>query len=96
MTDSPLPAGLSKDDRLILGLVVEGLRDSEVALRLGWSQGRVEEAVAQLSQSLGASDRLELVLLALDFIPARSKDTEAKRKPISRVEGEPDVEEGCG
>ena len=96
MTDSPLQTGISEDDRLMLGLVVEGQRDSEIALRLGWSEGRVEEAAARLSQRFGASDRLELVLLALDLIPAWTKNTEAKRKLVSRAEMEPDAGEGCG
>jgi DNA-binding CsgD family transcriptional regulator len=89
MTDSEIQCGLTEDDHLILGLVVEGLRDEEMALRLGWSPGRVEETVARLSQRYRTSDRLELVLLALDLVSGRPNDAEPMRKPVLRAGAEP-------
>jgi DNA-binding NarL/FixJ family response regulator len=48
----------------VIRLVVEGLKDEEIGPRLGISPPEAERLVSSVYDKLGASDRLELIILA--------------------------------
>ncbi len=51
----------------VVALVAEGLRDDEIGSRLGISLAEVRRAVSSACERLGASDRLDLVVLAIYY-----------------------------
>ena len=55
---------LSEGDQELVGLVVVGLTDDEIATQLQIPQHKVVNRIARLLQKLGAQDRVEIVLYA--------------------------------
>ena len=64
---------LSEVELEIISLVVSGLPDREIAMRLGIRKEVVKGHIASIFEKLGVSDRLELVLFA----------TQHKRPPLA-------------
>ena len=56
---------LTPRQRQLMGLVAQGLRNKEIGWALGISEGTVKVYLSRLFVKVGASDRLELALLAL-------------------------------
>jgi DNA-binding NarL/FixJ family response regulator len=57
-------AGLTAREREIVGLVVQGLRNEEVARRIGITEKTVRNHLTAVFDKVGVSSRLELVVLA--------------------------------
>ncbi len=55
------PFGLTQREELVLGLVVEGLSNAEIARRLSRSSRTVEHHVSTLLNKIGASSRLDIL-----------------------------------
>lgn len=60
------PESLTPREREVLGLLADGLRNKEIALRLGASQKTVQFHIANLFGKLGVSSRTEATRVALD------------------------------
>jgi DNA-binding NarL/FixJ family response regulator len=58
------PDALTAREREVLALVAEGLRNKEIAARLGASEKTVQFHIANLFGKLGAQSRTEAVRLA--------------------------------
>ena len=58
------PYGLTERQREILGLVVEGLNNRDIATRLAISEHTVKHHLTQVFNKTGVSTRLELAMLA--------------------------------
>ena len=56
---------LSRRERQLVGLLVEGHKNKEIAYAMTLSEGTVKVYLTRLFQKLGVSDRFELALLAL-------------------------------
>ena len=67
--DAPADAGLSSRETKVIGLLLDGATDHQVAARLGMSSRTVRSVVAQLQQRYGTRSRM-----ALGFQLARSTD----------------------
>jgi DNA-binding NarL/FixJ family response regulator len=64
---APVPAGraaLTSRERDVVSLVVEGLRNEEIARRLGINEKTVRNHLTAVFAKMGVSGRLELVVLA--------------------------------
>jgi DNA-binding NarL/FixJ family response regulator len=55
------PFGLTQREELVLGLIVEGLSNAEIAKRLSRSSRTVEHHVSTLLNKIGASSRLDIL-----------------------------------
>ena len=58
------PVRLTRRERQILNLLMEGCANKEIAMRLGVSTQTVKNQLSALYQKSGVGSRLELVLLA--------------------------------
>jgi DNA-binding NarL/FixJ family response regulator len=58
---------LPEQEQTVVSLVAEGVRDEEIGSRLGISPAEVRRAVSSACDRLGATDRLDLVILAIHF-----------------------------
>ena len=56
---------LAPRQRVLMGLVAQGLRNKEIAWQMGITEGTVKVYLSHLFDRLGVSDRMELALLAL-------------------------------
>ncbi len=61
---------LSPRERQLMGLVAQGLRNKELAWSLGIKESTVKVYISRLFEKVGASDRLELALMALRNLSA--------------------------
>jgi two-component system response regulator DesR len=59
------PVSLSKRQRQLIELLVQGLKNKEIAYRLGISEGTVKAYLTTLFEKVGAKDRFELALYGL-------------------------------
>lgn len=57
---------LTAREREILGLIVKGLRNREIAEVLGTSEGTVRIHVSHILEKLGATDRTEAAVIAIE------------------------------
>ncbi|MDQ1700086.1 MAG: hypothetical protein QOG34_1949 [Frankiaceae bacterium] len=66
LADSSMAARLDIDarDQQLLSLLAQGLNNSEIAERLGYSRGTVKNRVSKLLQTMGARGRTDLVAIA--------------------------------
>jgi DNA-binding NarL/FixJ family response regulator len=64
-------AGLSENDRRLLTAIAEGLRNREIAERLGVSEKTVRNRVTGLLRQLGAANRTQAATIALRADPGR-------------------------
>ena len=59
------PVSLSKRQSELVGLLVQGLKNKEIAASLGISEGTVKAYLTTLYEKVGARDRFELALFGL-------------------------------
>ncbi len=59
------PVSLSKRQSEIIALLTQGLKNKEIAIQLGISEGTVKSYLTSLFQKVGAKDRFELALFGL-------------------------------
>jgi DNA-binding NarL/FixJ family response regulator len=59
------PVSLSKRQSELVGLLVQGLKNKEIATSLGISEGTVKAYLTTLYEKVGARDRFELALFGL-------------------------------
>lgn len=55
---------LTPAERIVLRLLVEGLTDKQISIRLGRSEGTVKKHVSNILGKLGASNRTEAAIIA--------------------------------
>lgn len=56
--------GLSKRERAVVGLLLQGLRNREIASELGIGEGTIKVHLHNIFDKLGVGNRMELALLA--------------------------------
>jgi DNA-binding NarL/FixJ family response regulator len=56
---------LSPRERQLVGLLTEGLRNKEIAVRMNITEGTAKAYLSRLFEKTGASDRFELAMFAL-------------------------------
>ena len=95
-TNRRVQTDFSDDDRSVLERVAEGLTDAEIASQIERPERQVAHSVSRLIQELGAIDRLELTLIALDAASSRKHPKQAQKKPGAGAEGGHNAEEECG
>jgi len=59
------PVALSRRQTQLLGLLVQGLKNREIAAEMGISEGTVKAYLTTLFEKVGARDRFELALYGL-------------------------------
>jgi two-component system nitrate/nitrite response regulator NarL len=79
------PISLSKRQSELVGLLVQGLKNKEIAGVLGISEGTVKAYLTTLYEKVGARDRFELALFGLKNQSARGGDGSAGRPIRSLV-----------
>jgi len=72
------PVGLSRRQTQLLGLLVQGLKNREIAAELGIAEGTVKAYLTTLFEKVGARDRFELALYGLKNL-RNTREAEAGR-----------------
>jgi two-component system, NarL family, nitrate/nitrite response regulator NarL len=72
------PVGLSRRQSQLLSLLVQGLKNREIAAELGISEGTVKAYLTTLFEKVGARDRFELALYGLKNL-RNTREAEAGR-----------------
>ncbi|MDE3198446.1 MAG: response regulator transcription factor, partial [Acidobacteriota bacterium] len=67
-------AKLGNRERQLMALLAQGLKNKEIAWRLGISEGTVKVYLSRLFEKVGASDRFELALHALQGLVPDARD----------------------
>lgn len=80
-----IPGTLSARDREVLGLIVQGLSDEEIAGELDCACSTIETLRSALENRLGARNRIELARLAFEHASAAS---EAKYRTLFEAAGD--------
>jgi len=62
------PVPLSRRQSELLGLLIQGLKNREIAVSMGISEGTVKAYLTKLFEKVGARDRFELALYGLKHI----------------------------
>ena len=62
-----MPEKLTKREQQVLGLIVKGQTDKEIALNLGIAEGTVKKHVSNILSKLGVSSRTEAAVMAERF-----------------------------
>ncbi|MFI7341503.1 helix-turn-helix domain-containing protein [Streptomyces sp. NPDC050085] len=62
--DAPAEGPLDADDRLMLSLLVSGLKDEAIARQLGWSVRTMRRRMSRLHELLGAANRFQAGVIA--------------------------------
>jgi len=75
------PISLSKRQSELVGLLVQGLKNKEIASALGISEGTVKAYLTTLYEKVGARDRFELALFGLKNLGGR-RESAHTREPI--------------
>jgi DNA-binding NarL/FixJ family response regulator len=81
LTDSIMTAhtySLTRREGQMVALLSQGLKNKEIAYRLGISEGTVKVYMSRLFQKLGVKDRFELALYGLRNLAPGSRVTEAE------------------
>ena len=66
---------LTPRERQIAGLVMQGLKNKEIAFSLGITEGTVKVYLSRLFQKVGVKDRFELALFAMEHLSIRQGGT---------------------
>ncbi len=75
------PIALSRRQSELLGLLVQGLKNREIAKEMGISEGTVKAYLTTLFEKVGARDRFELALYGLKNLrSARGPETEREAR----------------
>ena len=72
------PIGLSRRQSQLLALLVQGLKNREIAAELGISEGTVKAYLTTLFEKVGARDRFELALYGLKTL-RNTREAQAER-----------------
>jgi len=80
------PVGLSRRQTQLLALLVQGLKNREIATELGISEGTVKAYLTTLFEKVGARDRFELALYGLKNL-RNTREAEAGRDQRIRSQG---------
>ena len=75
------PISLSRRQSELVGLLVQGLKNKEIASALGISEGTVKAYLTTLYEKVGARDRFELALFGLKNLGGRRANAQAS-EPI--------------
>jgi DNA-binding NarL/FixJ family response regulator len=75
---------LTPKESLIVSCVTQGMKNKEIALRVGTTEQVVKNYLRKVYDKLGVADRLELALYCLNH---RVTDVEAKPKPAQPANG---------
>lgn len=67
-----LLARLSQRELAIVRLVVEGMRNRDIGLRMGMTEGNVKVTLHRVYERLGVSNRVEMAMLARDLLEIRA------------------------
>ena len=78
------PVHLSKRQSELISLLVQGLKNKEIAMTLGISEGTVKAYLTTLYEKVGARDRFELALFGLKNM-GQPRGTPARGKPLRSV-----------
>ncbi|MCP3817268.1 hypothetical protein NLX86_03670 [Streptomyces sp. A3M-1-3] len=62
--EGPAEESLAEDDRLMLSLLVSGLKDEAIARQLGWSLRTMRRRTSRLHELLGATNRFQAGVVA--------------------------------
>uniref|UniRef100_UPI000E3E4FA8 helix-turn-helix transcriptional regulator n=1 Tax=Allorhizocola rhizosphaerae TaxID=1872709 RepID=UPI000E3E4FA8 len=62
--EAPEHDALSEDDRMLLTLLVSGLKDEAIARQLGWSLRTMRRRMSRLNELLGAANRFQAGVIA--------------------------------
>ena len=81
------PVALSRRQTQLVSLLVQGLKNREIAAQMGISEGTVKAYLTTIFEKVGARDRFELALFGLKILPnARGNhdedDSRIMRKPL--------------
>ncbi len=85
------PIKLSRRQTQLVGLLVQGLKNKEIAASLGISEATVKAYLTTLFEKVGAKDRFELALFGLRNFrdlsqkPAPIRPMVAERRPARRT-----------
>lgn len=66
---------VTRRERQLMGLLAQGLKNKEIAYALGITEGTVKVYLSRLFVKVGASDRLDLALIALRNVEAHPGDS---------------------
>ena len=86
------PISLSKRQSELVGLLVQGLKNKEIATALGISEGTVKAYLTTLYEKVGARDRFELALFGLKNLGGRRGNTYSGEPIRSLVAKRPAVQ----
>jgi len=75
---------LTPKESLIVSCVTQGMKNKEIALRVGTTEQVVKNYLRKVYDKLGVADRLELALYCLNH---RVVDGEARAKPAQPANG---------
>lgn len=79
------PVSLSRRQSQLLGLLVQGLKNKEMATALGISEGTVKAYLTTLFEKVGAKDRFELALFGLKNLRSVRHDGVHYAPPAARL-----------
>jgi two-component system, NarL family, nitrate/nitrite response regulator NarL len=85
------PISLSKRQSELVGLLVQGLKNKEIASALGISEGTVKAYLTTLYEKVGARDRFELALFGLKNLGGRRQNAHAGEPIRSLVARRPEA-----
>ena len=84
-------AKLNRQERVIIALICQGLKDKQIAKRLSRNTTSVRDHLASILSKLGVSDRFELILFAYMnglAVPPGENDSQEEERAIIRASGE--------
>jgi len=76
-TGGPMAADLTKTEQTIVGLVVRGARNAEIATQLGLSHRTVEWHLSKVYRKLGVRSRTHVAVRILAPVPERTRPQDA-------------------
>jgi len=86
------PISLSKRQSELVGLLVQGLKNKEIASALGISEGTVKAYLTTLYEKVGARDRFELALFGLKNLGGRRSNAHTGEPIRSLVARRPEAQ----